>query len=114
MTQGSKEEAGGEAETGEEATLAARTAGSGPVAALPSHRDIVLWREVIHKLIFCLHCPPACVYRGRIHEHEHEHSISLRFLGIILGILGLEVSVYNVYIHYKPTSNQGGGGSKIR
>ncbi len=32
--------------------------------------------------------------RSRIHEH----TISLRFLGIILRVLRLEVSVYNVYI----------------
>ncbi len=32
--------------------------------------------------------------RSRIHER----TISLRFVGIILGVLRLEVSVYNVYI----------------
>jgi hypothetical protein len=37
-------------EAGEAATLAAGTAGSDHVAALPSHRDIVLRREVTHKL----------------------------------------------------------------
>ncbi len=40
------------------------------------------------------------VYRSRIHEH----TILLRFLGIILRVLRLEVSVYNVS-HYKPVSN---------
>jgi hypothetical protein len=34
------------------------------------------------------------LYRSRIHEH----TISLRFLGIILRVLRLEVSVDNVYI----------------
>ncbi len=31
-------------------------------------------------------------------EPVHEHMISLRFLGIILRVRRLEVSVYNVYI----------------
>jgi hypothetical protein len=33
-----------------------------------------------------------------------ERTISLRFLGIILGVLRLEVSVYNVYITNKTVS----------
>jgi hypothetical protein len=36
--------------------------------------------------------------RSRIHERT---SRSLKFLGIILSVLGLEVSVYKVY-NYKP------------
>ncbi len=41
--------------------------------------------------------------KGQGHKDEkwsriHEHTISLRFVGIILRILRLEVSVYNVYI----------------
>jgi hypothetical protein len=46
--------------------------------------------------------------RSRIHEL----TISLRFLGIILGVLRLEVSVYNVYItnQFQTTFAQGGGG----
>ncbi len=40
-----------------------------------------------------------------------ESTIALRFLGIILRVLRLEVSVYNVYIthQFKTTSAQGGG-----
>jgi hypothetical protein len=37
---------------------------------------------------------PPLLYRSRIHEH----TILLRFLSIILRVLRLEVSVYNVYI----------------
>ncbi len=45
------------------------------------------------------------LYRSRIHEH----TISLRFLGIILRVLRLEVSVYNVYIanQFQTTFAQG-------
>ncbi len=44
-----------------------------------------------------------------------ERSI-LGFLGIILGVLRLKVSVYNVYMtnQFQTTFAQGGGGSKIR
>jgi hypothetical protein len=47
-------------------------------------------------------------YRSLIHER----TILFRFLGIILRVLRLEVSVYNVGLHYKPVSNHfcGGGG----
>ncbi len=31
-------------------------------------------------------------------SRDHERTISLRFLGIILRVLTLEISVYNVYI----------------
>ncbi len=46
---------------------------------------------------------------GAIH---HECIISLRFLGIILRGLRIEVSVYNVYItnNFQPTFAGGGGG----
>ncbi len=50
--------------------------------------------------------------RNRIHES----TISLRFLGIILRVLRLEVSVYNVYITNQSQTTfavWGGGGSKI-
>jgi hypothetical protein len=57
--------------------------------------------------------------RGEGHQEEymsqiHERTISLRFLGIILRVLRLQVSIYNVYIT-KPVSNhfcsrEGGGG----
>jgi hypothetical protein len=42
----------------------------------------------------------------------HDRTISLRFLAIILKVLRLEVSVYNVYIttHFHTTFVQGGGG----
>ena len=42
----------------------------------------------------------------------HERTITLRFLGIILRVLRLEVSVYNVYItnQFQTTFAQGGGG----
>ncbi len=48
------------------------------------------------------------VYWSRIHER----TFSLRFLGIILRVLRLEVSVYNVYIsnQFQTTFAQGGGG----
>jgi hypothetical protein len=43
---------------------------------------------------------------------NNEHTIFLRFLGIILGALRLEFSVYNVYItnQFHATFAQGGGG----
>jgi hypothetical protein len=46
-------------------------------------------------------------YRSRIHER----TISLRFLGIILRVLRLEVSVYNAYItnQFQTTFSRGGG-----
>jgi hypothetical protein len=47
--------------------------------------------------------------RSRIHER----TISLRFLGIILSVLRLEVSVYNVYIiqtRFQTTFAWRGGG----
>jgi hypothetical protein len=42
----------------------------------------------------------------------HERTISLRFLGIILRVLRLEVYVYNVYItnQFPATFAWGGGG----
>jgi hypothetical protein len=46
----------------------------------------------------------------------HERSISLRFLGIILRFLGLEVSINYVYItkQFQTSFAEGGGGrSKI-
>jgi hypothetical protein len=48
------------------------------------------------------------ISRSRIHER----TISLRFLGIILRVLRLEVSVSNVYIttSFKPLLLKGGGG----
>jgi hypothetical protein len=53
------------------------------------------------------------VARRRIHERK----ISLRFLGIILRVLRLEVFVYNVYAyirnHFQPTFAQGGGGGNL-
>jgi hypothetical protein len=45
----------------------------------------------------------------------HERTISLRFLGIILRFLRLEVSVYNVYItnQFQATfASSGGGGGE--
>jgi hypothetical protein len=47
--------------------------------------------------------------RSRIHER----TTSLRFLGIILRVLKLEVSVYNVYFSNHLLQGGGGGGSKI-
>ncbi len=47
----------------------------------------------------------------------HEHTILLRFLSIILRVLRLEASVYNVYItnQFQTTFAQaGGGGGKNR
>ncbi len=46
----------------------------------------------------------------------HERTILLRFLGITLRVLRLEVSVNNVYItnQFQPTFAQGGQGGKIR
>jgi hypothetical protein len=55
----------------------------------------------------------AKVYRSRIHER----SISLRFLGIILRVIRVEISVYNVYFtnQFQTTFawGWGGGGDKI-
>jgi hypothetical protein len=47
-------------------------------------------------------------YRSRFHER----TISLRFLGVILGVLRLEVSVYNGYItnQFQTTFAPGGRG----
>jgi hypothetical protein len=51
-------------------------------------------------------------FRGRIHER----TILLRFLGIILRVLILEVSEYNVYItnQFQTTFAQTGGGGGVR
>ncbi len=51
------------------------------------------------------------VTRSRIYER----TIALRFQGIILRVLRLEVSVYNVYItnQFQTTFAEGEGGSKI-
>ncbi len=43
----------------------------------------------------------------------HERTISLRFLGIILRVLRLEVSVYNIYITNHFCARWGRGRSKI-
>jgi hypothetical protein len=45
-------------------------------------------------------------------EFKNIGTISFRFLGIILRVLRLEVSVYNVYItnKFQTTFAQGGGG----
>ncbi len=53
----------------------------------------------------------SSVTRSRIHER----TISLRFLGIILRVLRLEISMYHVYItnQFQSTFAQGVGGSKI-
>ncbi len=50
------------------------------------------------------------VFRSRIHER----TISLRFLGLILRVLRLEVFVYNVYItnQFQPTFAHRGLGAK--
>ncbi len=48
-------------------------------------------------------------YRSRIHER----TILLRFLGIILRGLRLEVSVYNVYITNQLLKGEGGGGKSV-
>ncbi len=47
-----------------------------------------------------------------IRSQIHERTISLRFLGIILRFLRLEVSVYNVYVtnQFQTTFCSGGGG----
>ncbi len=49
--------------------------------------------------------------RSRIHEH----TISLMFLGIILRVLRLAISVYNVYITNRSLTNfaRGGGGVNL-
>ncbi len=46
------------------------------------------------------------VARSRIHER----TFSLRFLGIVLKVLRLKVSVYNVYTSFKQLMLRGGGG----
>ncbi len=60
----------------------------------------------MYNVCTCLEC------RSRIHER----TISLRFLGIILRVLRLEVSAFNVYITNslnKTTFAQSGGGGLI-
>jgi len=54
----------------------------------------------------------SVVNRSRIHER----AISLRFLGIILRVLRLEVSVFNVYItnQFQTTLAQGEGIKSVR
>jgi hypothetical protein len=52
-----------------------------------STKKLALWMFIWEMLVF------NSGTRSRIHEH----TISLRFLGIILRVLRLEVSVYNVY-----------------
>jgi hypothetical protein len=54
--------------------------------------------------------PPPTPTRSQIHER----TISLGFLGMILRVLRLELSVYNVYIsnQFQPTFAQGVGGVK--
>ncbi len=50
---------------------------------------------------------------GQLSSRIHERTISLRFLGIILRVLRLEVSVYHVYItnQFQTTfARRGGGG----
>jgi hypothetical protein len=51
-----------------------------------------------------------CTYMTR--NRIHERTISLRFLGIVLRVLRLEVSEYNVYItnQFQTTFAQGGRG----
>ncbi len=51
-----------------------------------------------------------------VHEAEFmNEQISLRLLGIILRVLRLEISVYNVYIknQFQTTFAGGGGGGKF-
>jgi hypothetical protein len=52
-----------------------------------------------------------------IYEHGsriHERTISLRFLGIILGVLRLEVSVmFTLQTCFKPLLLKGGGGGDL-
>jgi hypothetical protein len=61
---------------------------------------------------YCI-CPcSSTVYGSRIHER----TISLRFRGIILRVLRLDVSIYLQCLYYKPVSNHicsRGVGSKI-
>ncbi len=56
----------------------------------------------------------ACIIGGSVVQSRsriHERTISLRFLDIILRVLRLEVSVYNVYItkQFQTTFAQGRG-----
>ncbi len=55
---------------------------------------------------------PKCGGRGGLRSRIHERTILLRFLGIILRVLILEVSAYNAYITspFQTTFAQGGGG----
>ncbi len=69
----------------------------------PSRRrttNFQLSRPIDFLVLSLCGCTPYTV-QSRIHER----TISLRFLGIILRVLILEVCVYNVYVHYKPVSN---------
>ncbi len=67
-------------------------------------------KQVHGKIRWYTRVPHLFMYRSQIHER----AISLRFLGILLRILKLEVSVYNVYItnQLQTTFAQGGWGVK--
>ncbi len=58
---------------------------------------------------FCKHS------KGKTRSHIHERTISLKFLGISLRVLRLEISVYNVYItnQFQTTFARGGGGGGV-
>ncbi len=70
------------------------------------------WRPLKNRntIMTSLWFSPTPVTSCRIREH----TISLRFLGIILRVLRLEVSVYIVYITNKFQTTFRGRGSKIR
>ncbi len=75
---------------------------------LPGGRGKGEGSDAIHKLSISV----LCQSRSR----SHERTISLRFLGIILRVLRLEVSVYNVYITDQFSTyfcSRGAGRSKI-
>ncbi len=69
--------------------------------------------------LFALYRENCQRYPSSLEEEDrsriHERTISLRFLGIILRVLRLEISLYNVYItnHFQTTFAQWGAGSKI-
>jgi hypothetical protein len=64
-------------------------------------------------MIFCKGGITSVKY-SKYRSHTHEQTISLRFLGIILRVLRLEVSKYNIYItnKFQATLAHGEGGVK--
>jgi hypothetical protein len=77
-----------------------------------SSQDMFNKQHVSTAILHVLHCTHIQNSRSRIHER----TILLRFLGIILRVLRLEVSVYDVYVtnQFHTTFARGGGGRGVK